>query len=188
MSEQTKPKYGPKMAALPNDRWRAFVIHLLDLGGKGHGHSSAGKGYTGAARMAGFQGSPTAMSVKGHQLAHDTRIQEALQEEARKRLALGVPDALVALSEITRDKSHKDRLGAVKTTLDRAGLHEVQEKVVKHEFIGDSPEMLEQVRQLALRLKIPLQQLLGKSLAPDIKDAEFVALPRPTEGEKDEDN
>lgn len=155
---RAKPKWGPKMLALPNDRWRRFVEVWLEMG-------TAGGGYTGAARAAGFKGADTSLKVTAYRLAHDFRIQEAIQEEARKRLNSLVPGALEAMGDILGEKKHKDRALIAKTVLDRTGLHEVAETKHTIEFIGNDPAMLERARQLALRLNMPVEKLLGSSLA-----------------------
>jgi phage terminase small subunit len=172
-----EPKWGPKMAALPNDRWRRFVCEWLDR--------SQG-GATGAARRAGFEGKPDTLYVTAYRLSHDSRIQEAIQEEARKRLNSMIPLSLDALQEIVSDKEHKDRLGAVKSVLDRAGLHETKQIEHKHEFIANDPVMLERVRQLADRLGLPAEKLIGRSAAAAItapvQDAQFEEV---DDGEQD---
>lgn len=160
------------MLALPNDRWRLFVESWLS-GGRAHG------GYTGAARAAGFKGNDNVLKVTAYRLAHDQRVQEAIQEEARKRLRSSVPAALDALDEIVADKKHKDRALIAKTILDRTGLHEVSETKHTVEFIGNDPAMLERVRQLALRMNMDPEKLLGHTAAQKllparlVEDAEF---------------
>ena len=161
-----KPTWGPKMAALPNDRWRSFVIEWLD-GSKLDGRGS--KGYTQAARRAGFKGNDDTMRKTGYTLAHDPRIQEAIQEEARKRMVLDIPIGLVALREIAENKDHKDRLNAAKTLLDRTGLHEIHETKTTHEVITEDPMLIERIRQLALQLGVPLEKLVGTSTAKQIE-------------------
>lgn len=179
-----KENWGPKMAALPNDRWRRFVVEWLD-GAKG-GHGGNAKGYSAALRRAGWKGkSDAALAVSARRIARDPRVLEAIQEEARKRLRGAVPMALAALDEIVEDKAHKDRLAAVKSVLDRAGLHEVREEVHRHEvFIADDPMMLERVRQLAGRLGVPVERLLGKTAAGGLSAP--LALPSPVEAEFEE--
>lgn len=150
------------MAALPNERWRAFVLAFLD-GCPAGPHK--GLGHTHAARKAGFTGNEATMRKTAYMLAHDTRIQEAIQEEARKRLTTCIPIALNAVADIAGRKGHKDQLAAAKTILDRTGLHETKEQRTTHEYITDDPAMLERIRQLAVQMNMPLEKLIGKGAA-----------------------
>lgn len=169
-TDQVKPAWGPKMAALPNERWRAFVLAFLDGAPPGR---NKGLGHTHAARKAGFEGNDATMRKTAYMLAHDTRIQEAIQEEARKRLVTSVPIALRALEDIAGKSSHKDQLSAAKTILDRTGLHETKETKNTHEYITDDPAMLERVRQLATQMGLPLEKLIGRGAM------ERIAPPKP---------
>lgn len=171
----SKQNWGPKMAALPNDRWRRFVIALLD-GTTSDGHGS--KGHTAALKRAGWRGTPESLRVTAYRLSHDVRVQEAIQEEARKRLSFGLPMALNAIEEIVADPQHKDRLAAAKAVMDRAGLNEVAESHHTVEFIANDPAVLERVRQLAARTGVPVEKLIGRTAALALKpapaeDAEF---------------
>lgn len=162
------------MLALPNDRWRAFVVALLDV------DATRGR-YTEAARRAGFDQNPAALQVTAFRMAHDTRVQEAVQEEARKRLNSNLPLALKAAEDILLDTNHKDRALMVKTVFDRTGLHGITETKHTHEFIGDDAALLQRAVILAERLGIPIAQLIGRSAAlkltgPQVQEAEFVEV------------
>jgi hypothetical protein len=105
---------GPKMRALPNDRWRAAAVaRFMVKPGR-----MPGGGNTGAARAAGYSG-PHLKQV-AFQMFHDPRMQEALHELGEQHIKNGVPDAIAAVLEIMDDKRHKDRLKAAQIFIDRA--------------------------------------------------------------------
>jgi phage terminase small subunit len=103
------------MQALHSDRHRAFVLALFQVR-PGHGANVK------AAKMAGF-GTPTSSakswSVIASRLAHDERVQAAIQEEAQKYLRAGGPEAVLALRNLIRRPKHKDHARAVAIILDR---------------------------------------------------------------------
>lgn len=147
---------------------------------------SAGGGCAGAARGAGFTGTHDSLKVTGYRLSHDYRVQEAIQEEARKRLTGLLPLSLEAMGDMLKDRQHKDRAAIAKTILDRTGLHEVTESKHTVEFIGNDPAMLERARQLAIRMKLPVEQLLGKSLARGLPAPTPELVEAPLEAEYEE--
>jgi hypothetical protein len=116
---------GPKMRALPNDRWRAAAVaRYMVKPGRG-----PGGGNTGAARAAGFGNAegtttPSSMKATAYKVFHDPRMLEALHELGEQYLKQGVPDAIAVVYEIMGDKRHKDRLKAAQIFIDRA--HPVQ--------------------------------------------------------------
>lgn len=159
-------KLGPKMCNLPNDQWRSFVIAYVS---SGTGNATA------ALKQAGREGTPVSLRVAAHHLLHDTRVQEAIQEEARKRLVSFLPLAINVHKEIMQDAGHKDRLNAAAGILNRAGLHVVTEEKRTVE-VTFNPEQLARAKVLSARLGVPLEKLVGSRLAiagPKIEDAEF---------------
>ena len=112
---RTLTKVGPKMAALPNDKWRAFVrLHMARP--REHGELNV--------RQAGFAGkSSVACRVQAHRLLHDERVQEAIIEESRRGLVTLAPAAVLTVGDILSDKTEKasDRLTAAKAVFDRSG-------------------------------------------------------------------
>lgn len=176
--DPNEPKWGPKMAALPTDMMRAFVVAWIE----GSPSGREGKGYTAAARRAGYSGSDETLKVTAYRLAHDIRIQEAMHEEGMKRLNGLAPAALQAANEILEDSKHKDRAVVIKTVLDRTGFHEVREVKTTHELL--TGDQLQKAVVLAERMHIPLEQLIGRAAAeklkalpvPKVEDAEFVEV------------
>jgi hypothetical protein len=106
---------GEAMRALPSDRWRAFVRHLV----------SDTRGYgavTRAARAAGFgktNTKPSTLSKQAHQLSRDNRVIAAVAEETRKVIRVGHPEAVTALFNLIRDPSARDHARAIAMVVDR---------------------------------------------------------------------
>jgi phage terminase small subunit len=111
-------EYGPAMQAL-NERQRAFVMALIEFPGIKH---------AAAARKAGYQNSPGGMRVHGHYLAHSPAVQDAIREEASKRLnASSLTAAGVLMSLLIDEKVEaKDRIRAAGMLLDRSGFGAAQ--------------------------------------------------------------
>lgn len=155
---------GPAMQALKTDRQRAFVTAMLEIGG-GSGQ------YTRAALMAGYIDGP-AIHVTAHRLAHDPLVQEALREEAHRRLGASVISAtstLISIAESDVLVSTKDRLKAIDMILNRTGLPAQTE--VKHTVIKrtSDEDIVDRIKMLAGKLGLDAQKLLGRPIV----DAEF---------------
>ena len=86
--DEELPRLGPAMLALPNDRWRQFVLL----------HIQRPRGFGGKNVIeAGFRpNSATAASVDANRLLNDNRIQEALREECVKQFTTLAPLAIKA--------------------------------------------------------------------------------------------
>ena len=165
---ENEGKMGPKMLALPNERWRSFAIAFVE-GGTGNA--------TAALKATGCVGTEVALRVNAHHMRHDIRMQEAIQEEAKKRMVSLLPIALQVHTDVMKDPEHKDRLNAARSVLDRAGLHTVTEEKKSLEVTFNT-DQIARARSLAVRLGVPLEKLIGSRLsipAPveQIEDAEF---------------
>ena len=154
-------KLGPKMRALPTDRMRAFVLALLAQGARD---------FTAAYRAAGYTGTAGALRVGASRLAHDPRIQAALQEEAARRATGLLPLALHVAEGILEDETAKaaDRLKVAFGIMDRAGLRAPSEDQHTGRLAGDT-QTLARIKLLAERNGIPLENLLGGRLARQIE-------------------
>jgi hypothetical protein len=89
------PQWGPKMSALPNDRWRAFVVALYDddapLGGKGSGRRGSPGLLNWAVDQAGFKcKDQKTRSVTAQRLATDPRTVAACAEYGQAKLRVGL--------------------------------------------------------------------------------------------------
>ena len=143
--EQTWGELGPCMKALPNERWRSFVRHLVS-DTKGHG------AVTRAARAAGFGKANTkssSLSKQAHVLAHDERVVAAIAEESRKVLRVAHPQAVAALFNVINDPTHRDHMRPVAALLDRADPVTISQKIdVTHRHVDADQEGLEELRAL----------------------------------------
>jgi hypothetical protein len=152
-------KLGPAMRALPNDKWRAACVARF--------HVKSGRlgGNTAAVRAAGFGSettTPDAMKVIAFRVFHDPRMQAALHEVGEAYIKMGVPDALVTVTEIMNDprQSGTTRLKAAEVFIDRH--HPVQTAhhvVVEH---VDDRRMAEFAIKLAQELGIEAGKLIGR--------------------------
>ena len=172
---EPKAKLGPKMKALPNDLWRATVVEYVEGGVDSNG-GNASRGYVAAMRRAGWGEKMKDASMRAYsaRLFHDTRFQEAIVEEAKRRLITDLPSALEIQRQIMRTPGHKDAFAAARSIQDRAGLHAVVEERHIHEVTFDAPRAV----MLAKRLGIPLDKFVGQRAAARIAhgtivDAEF---------------
>lgn len=171
---------GPKMRAL-NERQRAFVTACLEIGTVDNVKAAALAGYTGDNRT---------LAVTGHRLAHTLAIQEAMHEEAGRRLHSAKIMAVSELINIAQTApQQKDRLKAIGMILNRTGMHELSEhKVTTRDESKTDAAMLERIGVLAAELGVDVSQLVGKRDARKLEDqaidAEFTVVEDATaEGE-----
>jgi hypothetical protein len=166
-------KFGPAMEALPSDRMRAFVIALLNQGGRG---------LVRAYMTAGYSGDPnsTTLSTEAFRLAHDDRIQEAMREEAMRRMGGAGILAVSTLLDIMQDDAIKPNLKAkvAGMILNRTGMHETTEHKVSVKKELNEADKLAAIEKLAGILGVDPKTLLGeqyqpKEIAGPVVDAEF---------------
>jgi hypothetical protein len=178
---------GPAMKALPNERWRAFVVACLNMG--------VGVNNTEAARIAGFHDNGDtdgALKVYAHHLAHDPRIQAAIQEEGRKRIRFGTIQATAVLMEaMSATKFDKiagevpdwtTRRGAAEAFLDRGGLHALSEHHVTVTNTKSREEKLLEVAKLAKMLGKDPKELLGNMA--DAMEGDFKTVKESGDGKE----
>lgn len=168
MSEPTTtitPEYGPAMQALPNERWRAFVVAAVEYPKKN------GR-WTHAALAAGFgnaSSSRKSIGVMASRLANDERIIKALEEENRKFLRRLGPSAVHALDRLIENPEHKDHCRAIAAVIDRADPLSTSHLVkVEHEHRVTPAQIVnvqKRIRELATRA--------GLLTKPETIDAEF---------------
>jgi hypothetical protein len=162
---------GPKMKALPNDRWRAFVLALYEVR---PGHGARVK----AAKLAGFgceTSTPQTMTNIANRLLHDERILEAINEVDGKRIRGIAPRGVYALERLIENPNHRDHARAVGMLLDRVHPAETTHTVkVQHDAAPDFKEtaqVLERIALLAAKFNV---RLPAPSIAdPAIIDGEF---------------
>jgi hypothetical protein len=152
---------GPKMRALPSDRWRAAAVARFMVKGGIRGKNTA------AVRAAGFGNSsgtttPNSMKNIAFRVFHDARMLEALHELGEQYLKQGVPDAIAVVQEIMVNPRQRgaDRLKAAQIFIDRH--HPVQTThhvTVEH---VDDRRMVDFALKLATELGIEAQKLIGR--------------------------
>src|SRR5579859_301554 len=152
--------YGPKMMALPNDRWRKFVLALMDQATRNYAAAYVAAGYS--------SNSKNAVHVEASKMSHDHRIQEAIQEEGARRMKALLPMALNVVEQIMTDPNNKDAAKAAFGVMDRAGLAAATEHKITVGLANDT-EMLARIKMLAERNGIPLSTLLGERVAKVIE-------------------
>lgn len=150
---------GPAMTALPNDRWRMFVVALYSV--------KPGRGaYIRAARIAGFgtpTSSPKSLKVIAHRLAHDPRTQAAIREEDQHRLRASAPGAIAALTAMVANPNHRHHAKAVGMLLDRTHpvetTHTVRVQDVREPAPPVTAEMIERIVTIARRIGLDAERM-----------------------------
>ena len=133
---------GPKMRALPNDKWRAAAVARFMVKGGNHGKNTA------ACRVAGFGNAEGAgLKQTAYKIFHDPRMLEALHELGEQYLKHGVPDAIAAVFEVMDNKRSRgaDRLKAAQIFIDRAHPVESLHRVTVEHKIDYQRQALEEL-------------------------------------------
>ncbi len=107
-----------------NDRQRAFVVAMFELG--------ADATYYAAAVKAGCTGTRSSIDVKAHRLAHSDKVQAAFREEAERMAAGLLPMAHQMMANVVKNPSHPDHFKAVKHAQALAGVSPTQKHEVVH--------------------------------------------------------
>jgi len=159
-------QWGPAMKALPGDAWRAFVMAMVNTGGKNH---------TECLRLAGYEGDKDYLKVRAHLIVHDPRTQAAIQEVGRSRFRSLTLDATLVLAEamtaqkaiVTKDgvdgyePDWTTRVKAANSVLDRGGLHALSEHHVTVTKTLSREEKIMEIAKLAKMLGKDPKDLLG---------------------------
>jgi hypothetical protein len=133
-------EFGPKMRAL-TDKQRAFVMVLVEDPLLSRAE---------AARIAGYSDSSEAAKVSASRLMHDTKIIEALHEQAGKRLWSISLKAAHRVDQMLDSEDEKVVLKAAVSVLDRVGFG-AQQNININQTTTDRTGvgMLERIRALA---------------------------------------
>jgi phage terminase small subunit len=119
---------------------RRFVLACLLIGGGQHKRAAA---------MAGYSGDANQLAVTGYRVAHTPYVQQAILEEAAKRLGGSAIEAVNTVLETMSDakSSRKERLSAAQMILNRIGLHsKTEHSVTVTQEAGKSSLLLEMIR------------------------------------------
>jgi phage terminase small subunit len=128
---EDEDELGPKMAICSKQE-RLFVRALFAHPGHGAGAR--------AARLAGY-GNANSPNVTfwraANRLFNRERVADAIAEMTRLMMRSAAPQAVQAVNEIIKDKSHKDRLKAARTVIERADPVEQRISADIHHTITD---------------------------------------------------
>jgi hypothetical protein len=104
------------MAALPNDRWRAFVVAIYD-----EDAPRLGKGlWSWATARAGFKFKTARIAgINAHKMLHDPRIKKACAEYSRTVLRSLSPVTIKAVRELLENPKSKHHAKAIDAVLNR---------------------------------------------------------------------
>lgn len=168
------PEYGPAMAAL-TDKQRGFVLAMIEVPGCSHAQ---------AARRAGYSDVKEGAKVRGHYLAHSPAVQEAIREEAGKRLnASSLAAAGVLMTLLTDDSIlPKDRIKAAGMLLDRSGFGAAQ-TINVHKTVTRKMDVSAAAAKIAeFRQRFPehfARMIGGAGQGAPVIDGEFSEVPSP---------
>ena len=157
LPEEVVEEHGPSMLALTEPQ-RMFVLHYCDTGGINASE---------AARRAGYGNNKDSQAVTASRMLRQPRILAALREVADRRLKAGAIMAASAIVEIAGDSMHRDRFKAATELLNRAGLVVEGVSRVIVEDHRTVEEIERRIRDLAERLGIDADKMLGQSMVID---------------------
>jgi phage terminase small subunit len=157
---------GSALAAL-TPKQQAFVMSLFEA-------PRAYGSLTFAAKNAGYgneRSSRHSLSVKGHELHRDPKVQAAIQEVSRQYLTLLGPHAVRALKKVLDDPKSRDHGRALGMVLDRVAPTQ-STSVVKVEgkielSARETAQALERIEQLAAKfaVRLPEPKIIDGELA-----------------------
>jgi phage terminase small subunit len=155
-------------ALLPRER--AFVFALVESGGNAS-QAAAAAGY--GSESATPAQKKMAATQAGHRLLAKPHVLEAIKSEAGRRLESGALMAASILMEIAQTPGHKYQYKALIEIMNRAGMIVAQKIEVKHEheLNGTDRETIAKITEIASRLGLDPQKLLGRH--QPVIDAEF---------------
>jgi hypothetical protein len=141
--DEQLPAFGPRMAALANEKQRNFIAALYseDAPAKGDGLLIF------AARQAGYgtgRSTNKALSVIANRLVHDARVQAALAEYSHGVVRAISPEAVRAVRDLIRS-GKRDKLKAAVAVLDRVVPIETRATLTIEDNRPPSPAAIEKV-------------------------------------------
>jgi hypothetical protein len=167
------PQYGPKMLALPNDKWRNFVVALFDDGAPTKGLLLY------AARMAGV-GTPTSSSksigVMAARICHDKRTQQAIAEYSVAAVRGGLaPDVVRGIRNVVNDPRHRDHAKILSLVYSRLDPEQTLVKVQDErpaQFVAATKEVLDRIEAIAKKYNLgwPSPQIIDGECSSDVTE------------------
>jgi len=172
------PEWGPKMAALPSDKWRDFVVALFESDGPPEGKGRK----IWAVERAGFgKGDGTStnkvLSTIANRIFQDQRIKAAIREYAEMYSHRILPAAMRAVKHGIYDNAHKDHARFAGMILDRT----IPVETVSTVKIEDHRRAVaaEQIERAIARIEA-LARRAGITALPPPVDVEFAVVPEET--------
>ena len=126
------------------------------------------------ARAAGYSDrSHGSLRVTAHRLFHDEKVLAAIRECADREVRSGAMLAVATIKKIIRNDAHRDQFKAAQWLAGMNG-QVVAQNINVNQTVRDESgaALLGEIKKLAERLGVPVQQLLTKPAAP-VVDAEF---------------
>lgn len=185
----TDDDWGPAMRAL-TDKQRGYVLAMA---------ADPFGNPTRWAKAAGYSDKSQAAKVTAHYLAHNPKVEAAVQEFARSSLhTLGPMLATAGMLRIARNPNHPKHMRALETIANRVGLHETTEQRMSvHHTDRTGVAMLERIKELAVVLGVDPARLLGVNVPGQVsrdtieltalEDKSDANIPRRNSGVLDED-
>lgn len=168
MSDENE--FGPAMAAL-TDKQRSFVMAMIEVPGCSHAE---------AARRAGYSDVAEGAKVRGYYQAHNPAVQEAIREEAGKRLNASSLAAAGVLVKLLNDDTllPKDRIKAAGMLLDRSGFGAAQTIHVHKTVTKKIDASAAEARIAEFRHKFPemFAKMVGSNEPAPVLDGEFTEV------------
>lgn len=153
-------EYGPAMNAL-RPQHRGFVV----------AYCTNGCNATDAARAAGYTDTGTgAIKVQAHRTLHRSDVRAAIREWTIAAVQAKLPIYKQLLDEVAENPQHKDQTKAILALMDRGGMPAVVERNTNVNITLTTNEKIAQIKELAERNGIPLQQVLGNVVEGEFKD------------------
>ena len=131
---------GPACQKLTPRQFRFAVAYMFDVA-PGTGAAEA------AATLAGYEAEPKSLRAHARKLLSNPNIVAAIEELARQRLTLDVPQALETLRKAMADQYSKDKVKAAGMLLDRV-LPTKQELTVKAETVDHTKLAIDHLKHL----------------------------------------
>ena len=145
---------GQHMRELSPSR-QAFVEAVLLLGTDNFARAAEIAGYAAEGR--------TSLAVTAHRLAHNDKVQRAIQEESKRRMVGMLPLAIGHVRAIMENSTSDNmRLRAAQTIMDRGGMAIQSEQKITIKREDNSGEQIERIVKLAKNLGLDPQALLGQ--------------------------
>jgi hypothetical protein len=166
---EAAPTWGPKMATLPNDKWRAFVVALYDEQAPRKGHGLLMWAY----ERAGFKSTnKKSISVMAWKMQQDPRIRAAAAEYSRTILRALSPVTIHAVRELLANPKSKHHAKAIEAVLSRS---DPLPKPETHVHIDQSTtvtmnidQMIARIRELGTKHGMDVDALLGGRMPPEL--------------------